>query len=163
MNPIKKTLLLSLPFAIFSCGPKWTEEAQDGYQLVKNKDGATLGYHKNSGVQLLTVNQLAFKDLNKNGTLDPYEDWRLSAQERAKDLASQMSTEQIAGLMLYSAHQSIPGAARGFGASTYNKKPFPDSGAQAGDLSDQQKQFLTDDNLRHVLITRVESPKVASF
>ncbi|OQD41616.1 beta-glucosidase [Croceivirga radicis] len=162
MNPIKKTLLLSLPFAIFSCGPKWTEEAQDGYQLVKNKDGATLGYHKNSGVQLLTVNQLAFKDLNKNGTLDPYEDWRLSAKERAKDLASQMSTEQIAGLMLYSAHQSIPGAARGFGASTYNKKPFPDSGAQAGDLSDQQKQFLTDDNLRHVLITRVESPKVAA-
>ena len=162
MNPIKKTLLLSLPFAIFSCGPKWTEEAQDGYQLVKNKDGATLGYHKNSGVQLLTVNQLAFKDLNKNGTLDPYEDWRLSAQERAKDLASQMSTEQIAGLMLYSAHQSIPGAARGFGTSTYNKKPFPDSGAQAGDLSDQQKQFLTDDNLRHVLITRVESPKVAA-
>ncbi|WP_010519875.1 glycoside hydrolase family 3 protein [Croceivirga radicis] len=162
MNPIKKTLLLSLPFAIFACGPKWTEEAQDGYQLVKNKDGATLGYHKNSGVQLLTVNQLAFKDLNKNGTLDSYEDWRLSAQERAENLASQMSTEQIAGLMLYSAHQSIPGAARGFGASTYNKKPFPDSGAQAGDLSDQQKQFLTDDNLRHVLITRVESPKVAA-
>ncbi len=32
----------------------------------------------------------------------------LSAEERAKDLASQMSVEQIAGLMLYSAHQSVP-------------------------------------------------------
>ena len=76
--------------------------------------------------KILTINRLGFKDLNKNGTLDPYEDWRLSADERAKDLASKMSIEQIAGLMLYSAHQSIPGASRGFGSSTYNGKPFPE-------------------------------------
>ncbi|RKJ25762.1 glycoside hydrolase family 3 protein, partial [Butyricicoccus sp. 1XD8-22] len=34
----------------------------------------------------LSIDGLTFKDLNGNKTLDPYEDWRLSASERAKDL-----------------------------------------------------------------------------
>ena len=121
-----------------------------------------LGYSSTSGVTLLTDGGFAFKDLNKNGTLDPYEDWRRSADERARDLASQMSVEQIAGLMLYSAHQAIPAGGRGRRPSTYGGKSFEESGAEPSDLSDQQKEFLTDDNLRHVLVTRVESPEVAA-
>ena len=39
--------------------------------------------------------------------------------------------------MLYSAHQSIPGASKGFGTSTYNGKSFDESGAQPSDLSVQ--------------------------
>jgi len=70
---------------------------------------------------LIEENRFAFKDLNKNGELENYEDWRLSVDERARDLASKMSVEQIAGLMLYSAHQSIPAGGRGpFGRATYN-------------------------------------------
>lgn len=129
---------------------------------MKNEDGSTLGYSPNSAIKLLTVDQYAFKDLNKNGTLDAYEDWRLSADERAKDLASKMTVEQISGLMLYSSHQSIPGSSRGFGSSKYNGKPFPESGAIASDLSDEQKKFLLDDYLRHVLITRVETPAISA-
>ncbi|KAF0237218.1 MAG: hypothetical protein FD181_2142, partial [Prolixibacteraceae bacterium] len=49
-----------------------------------------------------------------------------------------------------------------FGATTYNGKPFNESGAKASDLSDNQIKFLTEDNLRHVLITAVESPGVAA-
>jgi beta-glucosidase len=41
-------------------------------------------------------------------------------------------------------------------------KPFADSGAKASDLSDQQLAFLTKDNLRHVLITSVQSPEIAA-
>lgn len=78
------------------------------YNLVVQMEGATLGYCPASGVKLLTVNELKFKDLNRNGKLDKYEDWRLSFEERAVDLASQLSDEEIAGLMLYSAHQQIP-------------------------------------------------------
>ena len=111
------------------------------------------GYSANSGVRLLAVDGYAFKDLNRNGLLDPYEDWRLTPEERAVDLAGQLSTEEIAGLMLYSAHQSIPGASKGFGASTYNGKSFDESGAQPSDLSDAQRKFLTEDNVRHVLVT----------
>ncbi len=141
---------------------KWNETGTGSIRIVTNKNGQTLGYDTTSHVKLILNKGYAFKDLNKNGKLDKYEDWRLPAEERAKDLASQMSVEQIAGLMLYSAHQSIPSGSGRFGASTYNGKPFEESGAKPYDLSDAQKKFLTEDNLRHVLITRVESPEVAA-
>jgi beta-glucosidase len=131
-------------------------------KYITNKEGPKLGYSTKSGVQIIEENGLFFKDLNKTGKLEPYKDWRLSAKERATDLASKMTIEQIAGLMLYSRHQSIPAATRGYSASTYNKKAFDESGAKTWELSDQQKEFLTQDHLRHVLITTVESPEVAA-
>jgi beta-glucosidase len=149
-------------FTFGSC-KNWTESGTGSLRIVTNKAGQTLGYDTTSHIKLLTVNGLAFKDLNKNGKLDKYEDWRLSAEERAKDLASKMSVEQIAGLMLYSAHQAIPSGSTRFGASTYNGKPFQESGAKPYDLSDQQIKFLTKDNLRHVLVTTVQSPEVAAL
>jgi beta-glucosidase len=159
---LKLSILGALSIVAASCGPKWTETESGGIKTVKNEGGKTLGYSTSSGVTILTADRLAFKDLNKNGQLDKYEDWRLPVDERAKDLASKLSVEQIAGLMLYSRHQSIPAQNRGFFAATYNGKSFSESGAKASDLSDQQKEFLTKDNLRHVLITSVESPEVAA-
>ncbi len=142
--------------------PASTSQSSSEIKLIQNPGGKTIGYSVSSGVKIITQNGLSFKDLNKNGTLDKYEDWRLPVDERVKDLASQMTVEQIAGLMLYSGHQAVPAAPRGFGAATYNGKPFPESGAKSSDLTDQQKAFLTKDNLRHVLLTRVESPEVAA-
>ncbi|MFT4170871.1 MAG: glycoside hydrolase family 3 N-terminal domain-containing protein [Dysgonomonas sp.] len=134
----------------------------DSYTIIKNDNGPALGYSSSSGVKILTINGLKFKDLNKNGKLDKYEDWRLPIDERAKDLAQKMSIEQIAGLMLYSGHQSIPANEAGFAAGTYNGKPFSQSGANTWDLSDAQKVFLKDDNLRHVLLVGVKSPEIAA-
>jgi beta-glucosidase len=131
-------------------------------QIVTNTKGPVLGYSADSGVKILTVGGNKFKDLNKNGKLDKYEDWRLSVDERAKDLASKMSVEQIAGLMLYSGHQSVPAPAEGFRAGKYNGMFYKESGAKAFDLTDQQKKFLKEDNLRHVLVTTVESPEIAA-
>lgn len=146
--------LLCLLSASVGLGQTWTK--------VPNKGGQTLGYAPTSGVKLLTDKGLSFKDLNKNGKLDKYEDWRLPVDVRAKDLASKMSVEQIAGLMLYSKHQPIPAAAGGPFAGTYTGKIFAQSGAKVADLSDQQREFLTKDNLRHVLITSVQSPEAAA-
>jgi beta-glucosidase len=143
------------------CQKNWSETTSGPVKIVTNSGGQTLGYSTASGVRLVFNKGFAFKDLNRNGKLDPYEDWRLAADDRAKDLASKMSIEQIAGLMLYSAHQAIPAAGGRF-ASTYNGKPFVESGAKASDLTDAQKKFLTEDNLRHILITTVESPEVAA-
>lgn len=162
LSKIFKLGLIATVLLSAGCSPKWKEIDKGSFKLVTNEGGQTLGYSPASGVKILTVDRLAFKDLNKNGTLDPYEDWRLPFDQRAKDLASKMTVEQIAGLMLYSAHQAIPAGGTRFGASTYNGKPFKESGALASDLSDQQKKFLTDDNLRHVLVTSVESPAVAA-
>lgn len=83
-------------------------EASKPFVTITQKGGKTLGYSPTSGVKIITVDGLKFKDLNRNGKLDKYEDWRLPARERAIDLASQLSIEEIAGLMLYSAHQAIP-------------------------------------------------------
>lgn len=131
-------------------------------KTVTSKSGTVLGVNIDSGVKIIKVEGEKFKDLNQNGKLDPYEDWRLPVEERAKDLASKMSVEQIAGLMLYSQHQSLPAGEVGFGAGTYNEKPFSESGAEASAISDQQKKFLKEDDLRHVLLTAVKSPEVAA-
>jgi beta-glucosidase len=165
MRTIAKTYAFSLLSSLFlgyGCSPKWTEEDKGTFKLVHNEAGQTLGYSPTSGVKILTVDRLAFKDLNEDGKLDAYEDWRLPVNERAKDLASKLSVEQIAGLMLYSGHQAIPVKGMGRFVGTYNGKPFAESGASASDLSVQQKKFLTEDNLRHVLITLVESPAIAA-
>jgi beta-glucosidase len=48
---------------------------------------------------LLRIANLTFKDLNRNGSLDPYEDWRLPVEKRVADLLSRMTMEEKAGLM----------------------------------------------------------------
>ena len=149
-------------FIILGCSPRYSVEQRDSHQLIVNKGGPVLGLSPLSGVEIILMNRLAFKDLNQNGELDPYEDWRLPAGRRASDLAGRMSVEQIAGLMLYSGHQSIPSRGRGWFGGTYGGKSFEESGAAPSDLSDAQIRFLTDDHLRHVLITSVESPVVAA-
>lgn len=53
-------------------------------------------------VEILKVNGLQFKDLNKNHKLDKYEDWRLTTDERVQDLISQMTIEEKVGFMLIS-------------------------------------------------------------
>lgn len=134
----------------------------DSIIYVQNPSGPLLGYSSHSGVHILQIGNLSFKDLNKNGKLDPYEDWRQDIDIRVKDLASRMTKEQIAGLMLYSAHQAIPAFPGPFGKGTYKGKIFNESGASPSDITDQQREFLTRDNLRHVLITSVSSPSDAA-
>jgi beta-glucosidase len=160
---MKKVLFLMLTVVMmFTIRTSGQTKLHKDFQLIENKEGATIGYSPLSGVKIITRDGLKFKDLNKNGELDAYEDWRLPVDVRARDIAGRMSIEQIAGLMLYSGHQAIPGKESGFGAGTYNGKPFSLSGANAWDLSDAQKAFLKNDNLRHVLITGVKSPEIAA-
>ncbi|MGO4784718.1 glycoside hydrolase family 3 N-terminal domain-containing protein [Cryobacterium sp. W22_MBD10_FK3] len=112
-------------------------EVTDGgaaFMVVDNPgDGATLSYGSDSGMTLLEEKMdgstYAFKDMNANGKLDVWEDWRLDATERSADLAGQMSIEQIAGLMLFSSHE----------------RSLEDG------LTDAQKTYLSESNLRNVL------------
>ena len=162
---MKRLLTFALGLAaLASCnGVKWTlTETEYGYNVMTQKKGQTIAYSPESGISILTVDGYAFKDLNRNGELDVYEDWRLSAEERAEDLAAQLTIEEIAGMMLYSSHQSVPSRGGMFGGAKYDGKPYDQSGAAASDLSDAQKKFLTEDNLRAVLVTTVESPAVAA-
>lgn len=131
-------------------------------RYVPNEGGPTIGLSASSGVKVIEQDGLFFKDHNRSGALEPYKDWRLSAEERAQDLASRMTPEQIAGLMLYSRHQSIPAGSTNWMSSTYNGKSYEESGAKPWDLTDEQRDFLENDHLRHILVTTVESPAIAA-
>ena len=48
---------------------------------------------------ILEVDGLKFKDMNKNGTLDVYEDWRAETDDRIADLIAQMTPEEEVGLL----------------------------------------------------------------
>ncbi len=157
-------------FLLLACAPlalkaqtKFAEiPFAENVKAIKVNNEITLGYSTVSGIKIIYKDGLPFKDLNKNGQLDVYEDWRVNANDRAKDLAKKMSIEQIAGLMLYSGHQAIPMPPMGMFKATYKGKAYAESGAKPYDLTDQQIAFLTNDNLRHVLITSVENPLVAA-
>jgi beta-glucosidase len=156
------SLLLLVPVLV-NAQQKWEATTlTDGIKKIKVNNQITLGYAETSGVKIILKDGLPFKDLNKNGVVDIYEDWRVNVNERAKDLAAKMSIDQIAGLMLYSGHQAIPMPPAGMFKATYDGKAFAESGAKPSDLSDQQKIFLTTDNLRHVLVTSVANPIVAA-
>lgn len=159
------TLLLigAIIIAFHSCNRQLFKTSEcEGFILVQQEKGKTLGYTPSSGIRLLENKGFAFKDLNKDGIINPYEDWRLDYEARARDLASRLTLEQIAGLMLYSSHQSIPARPGGYFAGTYLGKPFEAGVTNPSEMTDQQKKFLKEDHLRHVLVTTVSSPEVAA-
>ena len=66
---------------------------------------------------VLNQNGLQFKDLNRNGVLDPYEDWRLTPEQRARDLVTRMTLEEKAGTMMHGTVRSTgPSGGVGMGA-----------------------------------------------
>ncbi len=76
-------------------------ETADGWLKVENEDGETLGVSPNSGVTLIEEEGYAFKDMNQNGKLDAYEDWRLTNEERTEDLAGQMKGSEMAAVLTH--------------------------------------------------------------
>src|SRR5438874_9186811 len=56
---------------------------------------------------VLRQDGLQFKDLNRNGVLDPYEDWRLPPDQRARDLLGRMTLEEKTGAMMHGTARSI--------------------------------------------------------
>lgn len=104
-------------------------------------------------VEVLRLDGLLFKDLNKNGRLDPYEDWRREVEARVADLVGQMTIEEKAGLMVGPSLTVGPN----YGVSeqpTYMVSPFnPGPPAMVspstadGVLKRHIRQFINRDNL----------------
>jgi len=126
--------------AVFCSCNQITETDCGTYRIVNQTYGPVLGYSPESGVTILKVKGYAFKDLNRNGELDPYEDWRLPVADRAADLSTRMSIEQLCGLMLYSSAQNL-------------KSP---------ELTEAQKAFIDKENIRHMLIASVPDARTAA-
>ena len=114
-----------------------TQELDDGQtrfiRIVNPNGGRVLSYSADGGMTVIEQVEgeytYAFKDLNGNGELDPAEDWRLEGSERAADYAVGLSKEQMAGLMLFSAHERAP----------------------EDGLTTEQQEYLSESHLRAVL------------
>lgn len=65
-------------------------------------------------IPIIASDGYRFKDLNRNGELDIFEDWRLSPADRAADLTKRLTLEEKAGVMM---HGTAPAAGSeiGFG------------------------------------------------
>ena len=59
------------------------------------------------GAPIIERDGLRFKDLNRNGAVEPYEDWRLTPDARAGDLVARMTLEEKAGAMMHGTARSV--------------------------------------------------------
>lgn len=111
-------------------------------QVIPQK--TVLGSGQASGRSpVITIGLLQFRDLNRNGKLDIYEDPSKNPMERARDVVSQMTLEEKAGAMMHGTLKTGGQmGAVGFGASY--------------DLEANRK--LIQENKVNSLITRLQAP-----
>ena len=100
---MKKILIILFAVIQFSCTKGWVKLQYEDIITVENfswfEDGPDLKFNNSSGVDIIINNSFAFKDLNKNGELDDYENWSLPIDKRVDDLISKMTVEEKAGSM----------------------------------------------------------------
>ncbi|MFL2624555.1 MAG: glycoside hydrolase family 3 N-terminal domain-containing protein [Candidatus Marisimplicoccus sp.] len=100
---MKKILIILFAVIQFSCTKGWVKLQYEDIITVENfswfEDGPDLKFNNSSGVDIIINNSFAFKDLNKNGELDDYENWTLPIDKRVDDLISKMTVEEKAGSM----------------------------------------------------------------
>lgn len=160
-NPkISKTLIISLLFLI---------SFENAFSQTSTQ--VKLGY---KNVQVLEKEGFVFKDLNKNGKIDGYEDWRLPVNDRISDLIQQMTLEEKIGFMListtrlagdFSFEQGAPKAeiSSGFNEkdlvqemNMFTRKPLPNPMMMAAGTT----KGVTEMHLRHFILRANTSTKI---
>jgi len=129
------------------------------FSLIQNPDGPTLGM---SELRIKEQQGLAFKNLSGEAALLPYEDWRLPPEQRAEDLSSRLSLEQIAGLMLWSPHQAVPFLPGGPFKGHYQGGDYQPGITDPAALTDEQIHFVNNEQIRNILLTVTESAETAA-
>lgn len=125
--------------AKFAAGAESVADVRFGDGAESAADARSVGA---AGARANGAANRAFRDLNRNGRLDPYEDSRLTPEARADDLVKRMTLEEKAGAMM---HDTLPG----LGALT-------GSSARGYDFDAIEQTIVT----RHVnsFITRLQLP-----
>lgn len=101
-----------------------------------------------------------FKDHNRNGVLDVYEDWRLTPAERASNLAALLPQEYLSGLMTNGHTVNVPGiSSMSVSGITYNGLPYAESGAEPSDICDRLREALVNFDTRQVLLAHSDGPR----
>jgi beta-glucosidase len=92
-------LMAGVGFAMLACtfvsGPSVATPSATHQPLLESR-----------AAPIIQSDGLQFRDLNRDGQVNAYEDWRLAPDARAKDLVTRMTLAEKAGTMM---HGSIPG------------------------------------------------------
>ena len=75
------------------------ESSSGFYYIEENGDQVRLSNKSADG--FIEVDGLYFRDLDKDGELDVYEDWRVDQEDRVQDLLSQMTDQEKAGTLIF--------------------------------------------------------------
>lgn len=106
MKKLVSWLLAVTMLASLSALPAMAEEnvikesVSGFYYIEANGDQAKLSAASQD--KFIQVDGLYFKDLNSNGSLDVYEDYRQPVEDRVADLLSQMNLSEKAGTLIFS-------------------------------------------------------------
>ena len=161
MKLFLKTIFMTL--LAVSCGQGIVVESHEGYSLLTQKDGPALGYASGADSLVIYADGQAFKDLNRNGELDVYEDWRKTPAERAEDLVKQMPVEYLSGMLTNGHTVNVPGySSMSVSGILYNGKPFQESGAQSWAVCDKLIKAINDFDTRQILMAHSESPTTSA-
>lgn len=107
----KIALVLSAAMALNALAVPMVALAEDGSSVIKTSssgfyyieaDGEQIRLSSKSEDGFMEVDGLYFRDLDKDGELDVYEDWRQDQETRVQDLISQMTPEEKAGTLIFS-------------------------------------------------------------
>lgn len=108
---IKKIAKVSLVSTLVVSGISWNQKTENG-KIEKNP--------------IITINGFTFTDLNRNGKLDIYEDYRLAVADRVQDLINKMTDEEKASMLI---GIGMPG----FDVNTFTFIPGADKGKVPGE------------------------------
>src|SRR4051812_28880972 len=89
-----------------------------------------------------------YRDLNGKGCMDPYEDARLSSQERTEDLLSRLSLEEKVGLLFHTVIEMGAGGSVLEEPGTISKSPT--------------SEVILDRGINHFNIHRIGSAREAA-
>ena len=92
---IKRLIALAAAMLLFAAVlPAFAEESLNNYVTIEGTDTQHVLTYIEGITTIIEVDGLKFKDHNKNGTLEVYEDWRVDPETRTQDLISQMTVRE---------------------------------------------------------------------
>ncbi len=77
------------------------KESSSGFYYIE-ANGEQVRLSNKSAEGFIEADGLYFRDLDKDGELDVYEDWRQDQEARVQDLLSQMTDQEKAGTLIFS-------------------------------------------------------------
>ena len=128
---------------------QWKLTHKNQRECIVNEGGKTLSYDPNLGIQIIERDGYAFKDLNNNGELDPFEDWRLPLSMRVKDFITRFHLWQEEDCLYYKKGKIV--LDENFCKILQTYQPV-DMMQEVLNLKDEEKVFLKENSIVAMLL-----------